>query len=108
MSDSNALKAREKLISIFNMMCPDSEDDFFTVVSHEVENFSGDILNRTPGVFDGGWLVLFTVFSDRDDHIFLFALSNSEKNVYGIALDSDPSCPLWLIDFGKSTLFATR
>ena len=92
----NALEAKNRLVANMKSMSLDSERAFFTMVHHEVENISGYIMNSEPAPFEGGWLALFAVFDNVGTPDFLFAMSNEEKNTYGIALGSDPSCPEWL------------
>lgn len=95
---NNAVNAKKQFIAKMSDNGLDSEKAFFAMVRHEVNNLSGCVLNSELAVFEGGWLVLCVVFDNGNDPEFLFAMSNSEKNICGIALDRDPSCPGWLTE----------
>ncbi len=97
---NNATNAKAQIIAAkMNNSGLDSEKAFFAMVRHEVNRLSGRVLNSELAVFEGGWLMLFIVFENGNTPDFLFAMSNRGKNICAIALDSDPSCPEWLIEF---------
>ena len=101
LSNGHAQTVRNSLVTQLKTGGLDSEQAFFALVRCEVEKLSGHVLNAQPAIFEDGWLVSFAVFDDGEYPEFLFAMSHYGQGIFGIALDSDPSCPEWLQEFAQ-------